>query len=104
MLLLFVALGSVRRSSSPTGLAPKVLGLAGIAIVALAGVAYRVMFLQAKLNGNGPTLPRRDLEDAVGHPRIRNPWGDVLATNQRVARERFPVHGPVGSTLEDGPG
>jgi hypothetical protein len=37
------------------GLAPKVLRLAGVAVVALAGVVYRTVSLKAELKGNGPT-------------------------------------------------
>jgi hypothetical protein len=55
MSLLPVALGVGAAFTQSDGLAPKVLGLAGIAIVALAGVAYLVAFLKAKLNGNGAT-------------------------------------------------
>jgi hypothetical protein len=55
MLLLLVALGVGAALKQSQGLAPKVLGLAGIAIVALAGVAYLVVFLKAKLNGNRAT-------------------------------------------------
>jgi len=55
MLLLFVALGEGAAFKQSEGLASKGLGLAGIAIVALAGVASLVMFLKAELNGNGAT-------------------------------------------------
>jgi hypothetical protein len=35
-------------------------------------------------------LPSRDLEDAFGHLRFRNPWGDVVATNAaRSIASRF---------------
>ena len=52
-LLLVAGVGVAFKQSER--LAPKVLGSAGIAIVALAGVVFLVMFLKAKLNGNGPT-------------------------------------------------
>jgi hypothetical protein len=42
----------------------------------------------------GRPLPSRDLENALGPLRIRNPWGDFWATTQRGARDGVPVHGP----------
>ena len=53
LLLVAVAVGAAFTPSE--GLAPRVLGLAGIALVALAGVAYRVAFLKAEISGNGAT-------------------------------------------------
>jgi len=50
-----VALGVGAAFTPSEGLAPRVLGLAGIAFVALAGVAHRVAFLKAELSGNGAT-------------------------------------------------
>jgi hypothetical protein len=55
MCLFPVALGVDAALKPSEGLASKVLGLAGIAIVALTGVASLVMFLKGKLNGKGPT-------------------------------------------------
>jgi hypothetical protein len=55
MFLLLVALGVGAAFKQSAGLEPKVLGLAGVASVALAGVAYCVAFLKATLNGNGAT-------------------------------------------------
>ena len=53
MVLLLVALGVGAAFTPSEGLAPRVLGLAGIALVALAGVAHRVALLKAELSGNG---------------------------------------------------
>ena len=55
MALLLVALGVGAAFTPSEGLAPRVLGLAGIAFVALAGVAHRVALLKAELSGNGAT-------------------------------------------------
>jgi len=55
LLLVFVALGLGAALKQSEGLAPKVLALAGAAVMGLGGLAYLVMFLKAKLNGNRAT-------------------------------------------------
>jgi len=55
LLLVFVALGLGAALKQSEGVAPKVLALAGAAVMGLGGLAYLVMFLKAKLNGKGAT-------------------------------------------------
>lgn len=55
LLLLFFAVGLGAALKESQGSAPKVLALAGVALMALGGVANLVDFLKAKLAGKGAT-------------------------------------------------
>jgi hypothetical protein len=55
LLLLFFGVGVGAALKESQGSAPKVLGLAGVALMALGGLAHLVGFLKAKLTGKGAT-------------------------------------------------
>jgi hypothetical protein len=55
LFLVFLALGLGAALKESAGLAPKVLVVAGVAFMALGGLAYLVVFLKAKLNGKRAT-------------------------------------------------